>query len=240
MRAPSAFVVVVALFTTSAQAQEPRCDQSLKTSCFTGTFGLVDIPDNATEKRLADDFGFKDGIGVGWETRRGDITNGASIPRFFHPIIGDNWDERYIRAAVIHDRYCDVINSHNVRSWQTTHRMFYDALLASGVGRKRAALMYYAVYNFGPTWDTLSSGSRCRVTDRCIQVVRPGQTFVRYDDRYDDPGMASELEAVARELEAGGPAAGTPEDVLQISARRHPVEKLISPIDLETPGPTDR
>lgn len=240
MRAPSALAVALALLATSAQAQEPRCDQSLKTSCFTGRFGLVDIPGDAAEKRLADDFGFKDGTGLGWETRRGDVTNGASIPLFFQPIIGDNWDERYIRAAVIHDRYCDVISSHNVRSWQATHRMFYEALLASGVGRKRAALMYYAVYNFGPTWDTLSSGSKCRVTENCIQVVRPGQTFVRYAARYDDPGMARELEAVAKELEAGGPEAGTAEDVMQISARHHPVKRLISPIELGPPGLMDR
>ena len=240
MRASTSFALFAMVVASAAQAQEPRCDQSLKTSCFTGEFGLSDIPGSNSKKRLAHDFGFKDSIGVGWETRRDDETDGASIPRFFHPVIGDNWDERYIRAAVIHDRYCDVVKSHNVRSWQTTHRMFYDALLASGVGRKRAALMYYAVYNFGPSWDMLAPGSKCRVTDLCIQVVRPGQTFVRFADRYDDPGLPGELEAVTKELEAGGPEAGTPEDVMQISARRHPIRRLISPIDLETPGILDR
>lgn len=240
MRTSTIVAVATAFLAASAQAQEPRCGPSQKTSCFTGEFGLQDIPGNPAEKRLASNFGFIDLRGVGWETRRGDVTNGASIPVFFHPIIGDNWDERYIRAAVVHDRYCDLVNAHNVRSWQETHRMFYDALLASGVGRKRAALMYYAVYNFGPSWETLSTGSKCRVTDNCIQVVRSDLTLRRYSARYGDPSLSAELEAVAKELDARGPDSGTIEEIEQISARRHPVKIETSPIDFGTTGLQER
>lgn len=222
-----------------AQA-EPRCGGMLQKLCFTGRFGLEALPGNSREKRLIDDFGFKDHEGVGWETRSGDVTNGASIPRVLHPLTGDNWDERYIRAAVIHDRYCDKENMHNVRSWQRTHRMFYDALIAFGVNERRSALMYYAVYTFGPSWGVPQPGTDCRVTDNCIQTTKNGRSFVYVADTYASPGVEDDLRAVDSILETATPDEMTPEAIAQLSEKRHPRRWILVPANLNTPGLIDR
>ena len=40
--------------------------------------------------------------------------------------------------------------------------MFYEALLASGVPKKQARIMFYAVYTFGPRWSKQDPGRLCR------------------------------------------------------------------------------
>jgi hypothetical protein len=54
----------------------------------------------------------------------------------------------YRDASIVHDWYCDLRS----RSWKSVHRMFYEAMLASGVGLARAKIMYAGVYFGGPRW----------------------------------------------------------------------------------------
>ncbi len=77
-------------------------------------------------------------------------TDGTSIPLIAQPFIGRPYDLSYLKAAIIHDHYCYEEN--NIRRWQDTHLMFYDALIALKVDKRRAKLMYFAVYSFGPKW----------------------------------------------------------------------------------------
>ena len=110
------------------------------------------------------DFGFLDPKGGGWQTNAGDKTDGASIPGWAQAIIGGMFDEQFIKAAVIHDHYC---NRH-VRSWRATHQMFYDALLSSGVPLAKAQIMYFAVYSGGPRWTELVKGDACPIGKMCL------------------------------------------------------------------------
>src|SRR5688572_20846801 len=66
-------------------------------------------------KLVRENFAFDDANGLRWMAGKGDVTDGASIPRLFQPIVGGAFNESYIRAAVIHDHYCDP--RHHVRSW---------------------------------------------------------------------------------------------------------------------------
>jgi len=50
---------------------------------------------------------------------------------------------------VIHDWFCDRRNM----PWERVHRVFYEAMLTSGVEAAKAKLMYLAVYYGGPRWD---------------------------------------------------------------------------------------
>jgi hypothetical protein len=75
--------------------------------------------------------------------------DGASIPKVFWSIVGGPYTGLYRNASVIHDYYCDV----RTRPWKEVHRMFYDAMLASGVDKMKAKLMYLAVRFGGPRWD---------------------------------------------------------------------------------------
>lgn len=83
-----------------------------------------------------------------WLAPKGTITDGASIPRLAWSIVGGPLDGQYRKAAIIHDVGC----VEQTRTWQDTHRAFYTAMRAAGVGEIQAKVMYAAVYHFGPRW----------------------------------------------------------------------------------------
>lgn len=87
--------------------------------------------------------------GTAWPVPAGIIVDGASIPQILWSLIGGPFEGLYRNGSVIHDYYC-VIKS---RSWQDTHRMFYDAMRCNSVDALKAKIMFYAVYRFGPRWD---------------------------------------------------------------------------------------
>ena len=79
----------------------------------------------------------------------GAVVDGASIPKVLWPVVGGPFEGKYRDASIIHDWYCDK----RTRTWQATHRVFYDAMLVSGVRAKRAKAMYFAVRWAGPRWE---------------------------------------------------------------------------------------
>lgn len=123
--------------------------------------------DNGAVWVLNEDFGFIEGQYL-WLARKGDKTDGASIPTFFWRILGHPFNTKYIQAAVVHDHFCQ--KEHLTRTWEDTHRMFYRALVASKkVDSITAKAMFYAVYLFGPRWE-LASPKPCKPGRACIQV----------------------------------------------------------------------
>lgn len=131
-----------------------------------------------------------------WSAKAGNKTDGASIPKIFQPFIGSPFDSTYLDAAIIHDHYCD----RNVRSFLSTHRVFYNAMMALGVEKKQALIMYYAVLVGGPKWLKLEAGEVCGPT--CIRDARLAQfgvmasadgKFVTRGPRYDDAAVKSEM-----------------------------------------------
>ncbi len=99
-------------------------------------------------RELSAPFSYIDREGVHWDVPAGYQTDGATIPMFFHPVIGGPWTESYVKAAVVHDFY---IRRSTVDA-DAVHKMFYQALLAAGNSQRRAQDMYIAVKNFGPQW----------------------------------------------------------------------------------------
>ena len=97
--------------------------------------------------------------GQTWITKKGDKTDGASIPRALWTLVGSPFTGLYVRAALIHDHYCQ--KEHRVRTWEETHLMFYDAMIAGGVDPISANTMYYGVYCCGPKWAKLAPGVPC-------------------------------------------------------------------------------
>ncbi len=148
---------------------------------FIGTLELLPPGCEATgECRLGQDFGFVDAAGIGWQAAKGLITDGASIPSWAKPFIGQSFEPAFIRAAVIHDHYC----VRNVRPWRQTHKVFHEALLKSGVSPVQAGVMYYAVLVGGPKWAKLVKGKPCPVGAECVKrldvtaLVRGGSVNV--------------------------------------------------------------
>lgn len=117
-----------------------------------GTFsGPVKVEWLVDDSRLMGVLGFfyfTDSSGRVWAANKGDIINGASIPRIFWWLTGSPYVGKYRRASVIHDVYCERRN----RPAQDVHDVFYEMMKADGVPRWKAYLMYQAVDKFGPRW----------------------------------------------------------------------------------------
>lgn len=131
---------------------------------------LVLIPPGCEQQgkcKLKNEFSYVDPAGIGWTARADLVTDGASIPSWAQPIIGLPFTPAYVKAAVIHDHYCD----RHVRPWRQTHRVFYDALRKSGVPAETAGVMYFAVLVGGPKWVKLVKGVPCSAGLSCINQV---------------------------------------------------------------------
>ncbi|APZ55116.1 DUF1353 domain-containing protein [Salipiger abyssi] len=148
---------------------------------------------------LAEPLRFTDARSKTWIAPPGTLTDGASIPEIFVAIVGQPTAPEYVNAAAIHDAYCGVgneggANYHNGR-WEDVHRMFYDALVASGTPDQRAKIMFAAVWLGGPRWNVHYS------LDQVPAV--PKQRAMRAAKRYvetENPSLA-QLEARLRRLE---------------------------------------
>lgn len=132
-----------------------------------------------------------------WPVPSGTVVDGASIPRFFWTFIGGPFEGSYRNASVVHDHYCNV----RTRKYPDVHRMFYDAMITSGVTTGQARLMSAAVDRFGPRWDDPKIDPRCEIVDEnydfkaCARNSRPPR-------RQDPPLGRSEIEAFIRSIES--------------------------------------
>lgn len=99
---------------------------------------------------------FVDGRSKTWVAPVRTLTDGASIPQIFVPIVGQPQDPTFVNAAAVHDAYCGIGNEagpvyHSV-PWQDVHQMFYDTLVVGGTPVPKAQLMFAAVWLGGPRW----------------------------------------------------------------------------------------
>lgn len=126
---------------------------------------------------------FSDRNGSRWNAPQSTLTDGASIPQIFIPLIGDPLDPQFVNAAAVHDAYCGVGNEglsvFQSRNWEDVHRMFYDALISSGVNPVKAKIMFAGVYLGGPRWNdpsrNLSAVSDARLVQEmewCIRWIK--------------------------------------------------------------------
>lgn len=102
---------------------------------------------------------FVDSAGLRWVAPQGTLTDGATVPRLVLPITDGRWDASFLKAAVVHDAYCQEENKsrtpeqYQSRPWPTVHRMFFEAMIAGGTDPSLAKLMYAAVWLAGPRWN---------------------------------------------------------------------------------------
>lgn len=164
--------------------------------------------------RLVYDFGYIDSDGMGWQSSANDETDGATIPSWAQPVIGAPFEKDFIRAAVIHDHYCD----RNVRTWRKTHWVFYDALIASGLSSLKAKVMYYGILIGGPKWVDLIPGEPCKIGQMCIKRVevgtkipgsriltREGNVKIAFRDAmYDQPSFQTDFNEGKAAIEVSG------------------------------------
>ncbi len=105
--------------------------------------------------QLTQPFAYIDPRGKEWVAPQGSVVNGASIPGALWSTIGGPYEGKYRHASVIHDVACEEMTS----KWEDVHNMFYEACRCGGVSVGEAKKMYYAVYWFGPRWQTPAAGA---------------------------------------------------------------------------------
>lgn len=171
--------------------------------------------DDGRRMQLQNDFAYVDPAGKRWNAPRDSIVDGASIPRVFWAAIGGPFEGQYRNASVIHDVACDLRND----AWEGVHKMFYYAMRAGGVPSSRAALMYAAVYKFGPRWDK-PKGFWATLGERISSIfVSERMASVPAPPASPPPLGPSPLDVKALEelIEMSQP--GTPEEVEQLLAK---------------------
>ncbi len=126
-------------------------------SAETGAFGRFDgevvaaWADNGRDMMLRETFRYIDSANRQWTAPAGSVVNGASIPAAFWSLIGGPFEGKYRNASVVHDVGCDEMTA----PWEDVHWMFYEACRCAGVDEFKAKTMYYAVYHFGPRWESI-------------------------------------------------------------------------------------
>ena len=159
--APLVFLLLAAALAAPARSgtDEPGCDPCLfrgaPVRLSEAAVALPGKPHPYFALRAA--VAFTDRAGLHWEAPEGALTDGASIPRALVPLIGQPRSAEFREAAALHDAWCGAGNEglpqFRARPWEEVHRMFHDALLASGVSPAKARVMFAAVYLAGPRWD---------------------------------------------------------------------------------------
>lgn len=162
---------------------------------------LILIPEGCESKgqcTLKERLRFTDSSKIVWEASAGLQTDGASIPAIFQTIVGKPFTQSFIKAAVVHDHYCD----RHVRPWRQTHKVFYEALIDQGVSKMKAKVMYFAVYLGGPKWVKLMPGKVCG--NNCINTFKTPNgssgVYARKAD-FSAPDIAAAMKDVTKILE---------------------------------------
>lgn len=118
---------------------------------------LKEVPTTGLMALVEEDLVFVDTKGYAWTAQVGTLTDGASVPRAALPVTNGRFDQRFLKAAVVHDAYCQEDNkdgpTYQTKPWRTVHKMFHEGCLAGGTPKITAKLMYNAVLWFGPRWD---------------------------------------------------------------------------------------
>ncbi|MBB4398792.1 DUF1353 domain-containing protein [Bradyrhizobium sp. ERR14] len=159
---------------------------------FEGELVLKVLPDGRNME-LAGPFRYIDSHNVAWPVPAGSRVDGASIPSVFWSLIGAPYTGKYREASVIHDYYCETRSRH----WKAVHRVFLDGMLARGVNKLEAQLMYLAVYRFGPRWDFDVDACFCKGCPSCANPKL--RRVAKYDPRY----KSEDFEELSGKLKSG-------------------------------------
>jgi len=92
---------------------------------------------------------------IGWDVDKGLSTDCASIPSFAWKFIDPPCTDDFVAPAIIHDRYANNGVRDERIPYRAVHDMFYFALMANGVDKLRARIMWVAVRMFDPRWEPI-------------------------------------------------------------------------------------
>lgn len=164
------FLLLVAMSGLPAYSQA-RFDGRVAVEWLTGASPERDM-------KLLEPFSFWDQHGKLWSVPAGAVINGASIPQAFWTLAGSPYTDKYRRASVVHDYYCDMKS----QPWESVHRMFFDAMILGGVGEIEAKIFYGFVYAGGPRWKSIVTRNFEGTEETIVVPLTPAVPTAVQDD----------------------------------------------------------
>lgn len=177
---------------------------------------IVEFLRDGRSLRVLEEFNYVDGTGRDWIVPAGSVVNGASIPRAAWSIVGGPLTGKYREASVIHDVHCE----RRERPWQEVHRVFYEAMLESGMDEVQSKIIYAAVYMFGPRWDLpLAAAAPCDPSGEvpCARSLGLQPTAAATTQPFDE----TLFEEVAAFIEGENPSIATLDGFAEAALERH-------------------
>ncbi len=124
---------------------------------------LKEVPNENVKELIDTQLVFVDAQGTKWIAPKGTWTDGASVPRLALWISDGRFQEEFLKAAIVHDAYCQEFNKTRCKDqyhklpWRQVHRMFFEACIAGKTDPLKAKLMFAGVWWGGPKWDDPAS-----------------------------------------------------------------------------------
>jgi hypothetical protein len=169
---------------------------------FVGSFAGTFLEPPGWRFRLSEELAFIDPGRKRWVAPKNAIVDGASIPRIFWTPVGGPFEGEYRNASAVHDVACVERDE----PWRDVHRMFYFAMRAGGVSETKAAVMYAAVYRFGPRWEE-PAGFWARLGGGIKGIFLPSDA----SPPPPPPVTEADVKALEALIESNRP--GTPEEI---------------------------
>ena len=134
---------------------------------------LRELAGSKFKELVAQDLTFVDADGIQWTAPVGTWTDGATVPRLALAITDGRYEKMFLKAAVVHDAYCQKENKdrrppYQSSPWKEVHEMFHQACIAGGTPWLRARVMFASVRYFGPRWDDPESEAQQVPTDLAL------------------------------------------------------------------------
>ncbi len=190
---------------------------------YNGEILLRSLP-GGRNMEVAKAFEYVDPNNVRWGVPEKTEINGASIPKYLWSVVGSPFTGLYRDASVVHDFFCET----RVRPAKQVHRVFYDAMITSGVSKSKANVMYYAVIQFGPKWKSVSRRNICegKYKPESMGLTEEEKKICKFRTRTigPDPSIPvrtkfnrKDFEAARKIIEAGSFSAG---DIEKLASQR--------------------
>lgn len=179
------FVIVVAVI-ISVCGQAARAEDGAGAR-FTGHAFMEPIGDDTfvPRFRLVGELRFLQANGKVWVTPSHAVLDGRSVPTLYVQLKGNPLEGNYLKSAITYEY---AVRSKQ-QSWESTQRMFYEAVTVEGVEPVEGKVMYVLLRASGSRWALHGPNS-------CFSRCHTGASELEWRPLVDDEKLAALVEWV--------------------------------------------
>ena len=134
--------------TTTVVPRPTRVANAVTSSVrFSGNLA-VSVNEESYRATTIGDIEFIDSTGTVWRVPKGTVADATSVPRLMWSIVGPPLTSDYTIPTI----FLDYFTAQRKHPPEQVYKMFFDALLATGMSQAKAKMFLAAVEKFGPRW----------------------------------------------------------------------------------------